>query len=98
MKRALATVIVIAGGCGHGAGGPSTNAPGEGHAAPPTSDASIAHLAIVFEHPAPAPDDRKQLVASCETSNPPPAERACVRRAEAPADIDACGRDLARKP
>jgi hypothetical protein len=96
MKRALA--ILILAGCGHGAAGPSANAPGDDHAAPPTCDAIIAHLAIVFEQHYLAPDDRKQLVASCETSNPPPAERACVMRAEAPADIDACGRDLARKP
>ena len=93
--RAIAFVALAA--CGHAASSPA-QAPGESHSTPATCEAIVAHLAVVFEQKALARTDREDLVASCEKDDPPPAERACVMAAQTPAELDACGKDGARKP
>jgi hypothetical protein len=89
MKAALIAMALAA--CGHAAA-PIAQPPGDSHAGPPSCDAIVSHLAIVFGQHDLAPDDREQLVASCDKDDPPPVERACVMAAQTPAEIDACGK------
>jgi hypothetical protein len=89
----LAWILMLA-ACGHAAQPGSATPPGTSHATPPTCDELITHLAVVFGQHALAADDRKDLVASCNKSNPSIAERTCVMKAQSPADVDACGRAL----
>jgi len=81
--------------------GPATTeharAPGADHATPPTCDAIVAHLAQIFGQHDLAAEDRASLIASCEKDDPPLAERTCVMAAHAPADVDACGREGAKR-
>jgi hypothetical protein len=92
VKRAALVLIVAA--CGHPAG-PAGPPPGTTHTTPPSCDALVAHLAVVFDQKDLAPADRHDLIASCEKDAPPPAERTCVMAAQTPAEVDACGKRIA---